>query len=53
VTELDADLARRKIATIIRNLDTLSAVDGIALDAYQGDLYRKKGTERPRRSKPT
>ncbi len=46
MTELDADLVRRKIATISRNLDALSAVDGIALDAYQGDLYRKKGTER-------
>ena len=46
MTELDADLVRRKIATISRNLDPLAAVDGITLDDYQDDLYRKKGTER-------
>jgi len=46
VTEIDADLVRRKIATISRNLDALEAVDGIALDAYRSDLFRKKGTER-------
>ena len=46
MTEIDADLVRRKIATISRNLDALAAVDGIALDSYRSDLYRKKGTER-------
>ena len=46
MTEIDADLVRRKIATISRNLDALAAVDGIALDAYRSDLYRTKGTER-------
>ena len=46
MTELDADLVRRKIATISRNLDALAVVDGIALVAYRSDLYRKKGTER-------
>ena len=46
MTEVDADLVRRKIATISRNLDALGAVDGIDLDAYRSDLYRKKGTER-------
>jgi len=46
VTEIDADLVRRKIARISRNLDALAVVDGIALDDYRGDLYRKKGTER-------
>jgi len=46
VTGIDADLVRRKIAMISRNLDALKAVDGITLDAYQSDLYRKKGTER-------
>lgn len=46
MTELDADLVRRKIATISRNLDALEEVDGIPLDVYQSDLYRKKGTER-------
>ncbi len=46
MTELDADLVRRKIATIVRNLGALEQVDGIPLEAYRGDLYRKKGTER-------
>ena len=46
MTELAADLVRRKIATISRNLDALAVVDGIALVAYRSDLYRKKGTER-------
>jgi len=46
MTEIDADLVRRKIATISRNLDALAAIDGITLDEYRSDLYRKKGTER-------
>lgn len=46
MTELDADLVRRKIATISRNLDALAAVEGMTLADYRSDLYRKKGTER-------
>ena len=46
MTEIDADLVRRKITTILRNINALEAVDGIALNAYRSDLYRKKGTER-------
>jgi uncharacterized protein YutE (UPF0331/DUF86 family) len=46
VTELDADLVRRKAAAISRNLDALEVIDGIDLDAYRSDLFRKKGTER-------
>ena len=46
MTELDADLVRRKLATISRNLDALEEADGITLDAYRDDLFRKKGAER-------
>lgn len=46
MTELDADLVRRKITTISRNLEALAEVEGISLTAYRGDLYKKKGTER-------
>lgn len=46
MTALDADLVRRKIATISRNLTALQQVDGISLADYEDDLYRKKGAER-------
>jgi len=46
VTELDAQLARRKLTTITRNLDLLGAVDGIALADYRAEPFRRKGTER-------
>jgi hypothetical protein len=43
MTALDADLVRRKIETISRNVTALQEVDGISLADYAGDLYRKKG----------
>ena len=46
MTELDAQLARRKLTTITRNLDLLGAVDGIALADYRAEPFRRKGTER-------
>ena len=46
MTELDAQLARRKLATITRNLDLLAAVEGLALADYRADPFRRKGTER-------
>ncbi|MFQ5743875.1 MAG: DUF86 domain-containing protein [Acidobacteriota bacterium] len=46
MTELDADLVRRKMAVIARNLDDLAAIAGLSLAAYQSDRFRKKGTER-------
>ena len=46
MTELDAQLARRKLATITRNLDLLAAVEGLTLAEYRADAFRRKGTER-------
>jgi uncharacterized protein YutE (UPF0331/DUF86 family) len=46
VTELDAALVRRKLAAITRNLDILAAIEGLSLDDYRADPFRKKGTER-------
>jgi uncharacterized protein YutE (UPF0331/DUF86 family) len=46
MTALDAALVRRKLALISRNLDDLATVDGLPLDAYVADRFRRKGTER-------
>ncbi len=46
MTELDASLVRRKLATITRNLEDLAAVEGLSLSAYRADRFRQKGTER-------
>ncbi|HEX2682214.1 MAG TPA: HepT-like ribonuclease domain-containing protein, partial [Candidatus Dormibacteraeota bacterium] len=46
MTELDAQLARRKLATITRNLTLLARVEGLTIAEYQGDPMRQKGTER-------
>ncbi len=46
MTELDAQLARRKLATITRSLDLLAAVEGLSLAEYRADLFRQKGVER-------
>ena len=46
MTDLEAQLARRKLATITRNLDLLAAVEGLTLADYQSDAFRRKGTER-------
>jgi uncharacterized protein YutE (UPF0331/DUF86 family) len=46
VTELDRALVRRKLATIVRNLADLAAVEGLAVDEYRSDRFRQKGTER-------
>ncbi len=46
MSPLDADLVRRKLAVIVRNLQDLAAIDGLAVDAYRADRFRQKGTER-------
>jgi uncharacterized protein YutE (UPF0331/DUF86 family) len=46
VTELDAQLARRKLATITRSLDLLAAIEGLPLAEYRADPFRQKGVER-------
>jgi uncharacterized protein YutE (UPF0331/DUF86 family) len=46
VTELDAQLARRKLATITRNLDLLAVIEGLPLAEYRADPFRQKGVER-------
>lgn len=46
MTELDAALVRRKLATIVRNLGDLAAVKDMSLEEYVDDRFRLKGTER-------
>lgn len=46
MTELDLALVRRKLATIVRNLDDLRAVEGLTLQAYRSERFRQKGIER-------
>ncbi|MEX2156162.1 MAG: hypothetical protein WD773_04925 [Gemmatimonadales bacterium] len=35
MTELDAELARRKLATITRNLSLLATIEGLTLAEYR------------------
>lgn len=46
MTELDAELVRRKLAAITRNLEDLKTVEGLSLAEYRADRFRQKGTER-------
>lgn len=46
MTELDAALVRRKLERIATNLEDLSAVADLSLDAYRSDRFRRKGVER-------
>lgn len=46
MTEVDAALVRRKLAVISRNLDDLAEVEGLELQDYREDRFRRKGTER-------
>ena len=46
MTELDRALVRRKLATIVRNLADLAAIEGLTLDEYRRDRFRQKGVER-------
>ncbi len=46
MSPLDADLVRRKLAVIARNLTDLAAVETLSLEDYRSDRFRQKGTER-------
>jgi uncharacterized protein YutE (UPF0331/DUF86 family) len=46
MSPLDADLVRRKLATLARNLQDLGRVEGMPLDEYRADRFLQKGTER-------
>lgn len=46
MTELDRALVRRKLATIVRNLEDLAEVEGLGLGEFTSDRFRQKGTER-------
>lgn len=46
MTELEAELLRRKLATIGRNLDDLREIEGLSVTEYRKDRFRQKGTER-------
>lgn len=46
MTELDRALVRRKLATIVRNLEDLAEVEGLDIADFTSDRFRQKGTER-------
>ncbi len=46
MSPLDADLVRRKLAVIARNLQDLGAIESLSLEEYRADRFRQKGTER-------
>lgn len=46
MTRVDADLLRRKLSRIKRNLEDLKQVSGLSLSEYRSDRYRKKGAEK-------
>ena len=46
MTEIDAGLVRRKLATIVRSLDDLATVEALSLEEYRRDRLRQKGAER-------
>lgn len=46
VTGLDAQFARRKLATINRSLDLLASVEALSPTEYRADALRRKGAER-------
>ncbi|CAN5899106.1 DUF86 domain-containing protein [soil metagenome] len=46
MSPLDADLVRRKLAVIARNLQDLASIESLSLDEYRADRFRQKGTER-------
>jgi uncharacterized protein YutE (UPF0331/DUF86 family) len=46
MSPLDADVIRRKLAVIVRNLRDLATVEQLSLDDYRADRFRLKGSER-------
>lgn len=46
MTTLEAELIRRKLGTVLTNLDDLSAIEGLSLEEYRADRLRLKATER-------
>lgn len=46
MTPLQAEVLRRKLAVIIKNLRALEAVVGLKVEDYRQNLFQRKGTER-------
>lgn len=46
MTPLDAEVVRRKLAVIVRNLRDLGTIEPLSLEEYRGDRFRMKGSER-------
>lgn len=46
MTEIEAELVRRKLARIRRNLDELEPIAELSLGEYRTDLMRRKAVER-------
>lgn len=46
MTPIDIDIIRRKLSTIIENLDLLRPIGSLSFSDYQEDTYRRKATER-------
>lgn len=46
MTPVDIEIIRRKLSTIGENLDLLRPIASLSFAAYQGEIYRRKATER-------
>jgi uncharacterized protein YutE (UPF0331/DUF86 family) len=46
MSPLGADVVRRKLAVIARNLLDLAAIEPLSVEEYRADRFRLKGTER-------
>ena len=46
MTEIDREVVRRKLASMVRNLERLQAIERLSLEAYRADWTRVKATER-------
>ena len=46
MTPVDIEIIRRKLSTIMENLDLLRPIARLSFVDYQGDIYRRKATER-------
>jgi uncharacterized protein YutE (UPF0331/DUF86 family) len=46
VSPVDKEIIRRKVATIIENLEVIEPIKNMKIDEYIEDVYRRKATER-------
>ncbi len=46
MSPVDKEIIRRKVATIIENLEVIEPIKNMKIDEYIEDVYRRKATER-------